>query len=184
MSRHCSFRFVFLSVAVLGCGAIAYIELSQRRLEPSFQGHSASYWLRELVAGRGDPSCFQALEAFRQMGTNADPVLATAIEARENPFARKYRLIYYRLPLAIRDLLHQPDEPMVLRAAAVSLLALPAPGRIHIAPTVLDLLEKPDSGLRLAVLQVINDRIADAGQLPFLLMAGDDPDAKVRRGVL
>ena len=113
------------------------------------------------------------------MGTNAEPVLVTAIEARENPLARSFRRFYPRLPAAIRRHLPEPYDPLALRAAALFVLRNSV--RIHITPKLLPFLKEPDSGLRLAVLSVVQP---EAGQIPFLLLASDDPDAKVRREVM
>jgi HEAT repeat protein len=42
------------------------------------------------------------------------------------------------------------------------------------------MLKEPDSGLRLAVLQAVANRIPDAGQIPLLVLAGNDSDPYLR----
>jgi HEAT repeat protein len=201
-------RIVSFAALVLACFFLAYFALSLWTPQPRFQDHSANYWLRQIAGsqfaspgmfigpavifpgnisvpynGPGvyrNPSASLAREAFRQLGTNAEPVLIDAIKARENSLARIYRRAYPRLRPALRQRLPEPYDPLALRAAA--LMALENPVRIHIVPKLLPLLKEHDSGLRLAVLSVIVQ--PDASQIPFLLLAGDDPDAKVRREVL
>jgi hypothetical protein len=207
-----SIRIVSLTAAVLICGCLAYVVSNRWTHEATFQGRSASYWLREIVRPQTigsqvvrprfvgsqilfpqsvgtqfgssnwfwGPAPAQISEAFNQMGTNAEPALVAAIKAREDPLTGAFRRIYPRLPAAIRKLLPQPYDPLELRAAA--LFVSRGPVRIHLIPTLLPLLKKPDSALRLAVLSLVVQ--ADAGQIPFLLLASDDPDAKVRREVL
>jgi HEAT repeat protein len=196
MPRQRSIKILSLTAAVLACGFIAFLAVSRWRQEPAFQGRSASYWLRQIVSPtivrRGinvsvtsgyilfaGPKSSQAMEAFNKMGTNAEPVLVAAIIARENSLASLFRRLYPRLPAAIRQRVPEPYDPLALRRAA--LFALQGPVRIHISPKLLPLLKEPDSGLRLAVLSVVQP---EAGQIPFLLMADDDPDTNVRRAVL
>jgi HEAT repeat protein len=170
---------IFLLAAVeLVCGVIAFLVWSYRTPEASYQGRSASDWLRDVLV----PGVFQnrALEAFRQMGTNADPVLVAAMEARDNLLARTFRHEYPELPDMIRKHIRQPADLIQMRQAA-GLVVRNTP-LDDIVPKLLPLLAAPDSKLRLAVLQAVDDRIEppDAGQIPFLLLATNDPDTEVR----
>jgi hypothetical protein len=205
MPRRRSIRIVSLIAVALVCAFIAYVVSNRWTPGASFQGHSASYWLRQIVRPQivGSPifspqktgpflllgparylylgpTSSPAVEAFDKMGTNAEPVLVAAIEARENPLTSLFRRVYPRLPAAIRQRLPEPYDPLALRSAALFVLRNTA--SIHITPKLLPLLQKPDSALRLAVLSVIVK--PDASQIPSLLLARDDPDAKVRREVL
>jgi HEAT repeat protein len=192
-----------LTAVVLFAGIIGIIAISRRTPEAYYQGHSASYWLRQLFgAKRGlsrvlaaadamgtdvDPSRgatrgpTPALEAFENMGTNADPVLVAALRGRENPFIRLYRGVWARLPTALQDHLPIRDDPWELRMEAVIVFQHAAPNRPM--PNLYEMLKEPDSGLRLAVLNATENRIPDANQISLLLLAGNDPDTSVRQEV-
>jgi HEAT repeat protein len=77
--------------------------------------------------------------------------------------------------------LPEPHDPLELRPAALFILQN-HDTRIHLVPKLIPLLQEPDSGLRLAVLSVVEQ--PDASQLPLLLLVGNDPDAKVRMELL
>jgi len=168
-----------LTAAVLVFGAIAFIVARQRTPEAYFQGRSSSSWLREFFGPNGGSS--QALEAFNKMGTNAEPVLVAALRARENPFVRVYRGLCVRMPAAIQQHLPKPEDPALLRMAAVIVLQHSTSTEIisHLYP----MLQEPDSGLRLAVLQAVDNRTPDATQIPLLVLAGNDPDPYLRAEV-
>jgi HEAT repeat protein len=177
MPRRRSIKIVCLTAAVFACGGIAYFAVHRQPEEPSFLGRSASYWLRQVVGRR---TSAPALEAFGQMGTNAEPVLVAAIAGRENSFAGIFRRVYPRLPPVIQNRFSPPENLRQLRAAAgLVVQSTPLDG---IAPKLLPLLAKPDSELRLIVLNLVANRIgpSDAGQVPFLLLAVKDPDPGVR----
>ncbi len=197
MPRRQNITKVSLIAAVLACGFIAYIAVSRSTPEASFQGHSASYWLRQLVrslnigspvllsprvgsSSHGGPTPFQVRQAFSAMGTNAEPVLIKAVIAKENMLTKTFRRVYPRLPACMRKLLPEPFDPLALRTAA--LFVLQSPGSIDIAPKLLPWLKEPDFRLRLAILSVVSQ--PDASQIPFLLLAGDDPSVRVRSEVL
>jgi HEAT repeat protein len=169
-----------LTAAVLAGGLIAYFALSQGTPEASYRGLSASDWLADFLSPRYDnPN--PALEAFDKMGTNADPVLVAALAGRENPFVRLYRRYWDRMPAVIQRRWPYPDEPELLRMAAVIVFQHSASNRI--IPNLYPMLKKPDSGVRVAVLQAMTNRIPDASQIPLLLLAGNDPDLAVRAEV-
>src|SRR3984957_17629492 len=199
MPRRRSIKIGLVIVAVLVCCVLTFV-VSRRTAEASFQGHSSSYWLRQTVRPRPvgavifssqiplPPGSYsygglippQAREAFNKMGTNAEPVLVEAILARENTVTKSFRRLYPRLPGSIRKLLPEPFDPLALRSAA--LFVLQSTGSIDIAPKLLPWLKEPDLGLRLAILSVVAQ--PDASQVPFLLLASDDPSARVRSEVL
>jgi HEAT repeat protein len=157
---------------------VACLMVNRSPPEASFKGRPASYWLGEVFGGRGQQG--EALEAFHQMGTNAEPVLVAAIEARENPFARMYRRICHYLPGQMRWNLPDRENPLTLRSAA-GYVAQNFPSH-QLAAKLLPLLKEPDSDLRLNVLYAVNNQIgpADAWQIPFVLSATNDPDEFVR----
>jgi HEAT repeat protein len=168
-----------LMAAVLACGAIAYSVVSQRPPESYYQGRSASSWLRDFFGPNGGAP--QALEAFVKMGTNAEPVLVAALRAGENPFVRVYRGLCARMPGAIQQHLPKPDDPALMRMAAVIVLQHSASSQI--ISNLYPMLKEPDSGVRLAVLQAVDNRIPDASQMPLLVLAGNDPDPYLRSEV-
>jgi hypothetical protein len=168
-----------LTAAALVCGIIACIVASQRTPEAYFQGRSASSWLREFFGPNGGSS--QALEAFNRMGTNAEPVLVAALRARENPFVRMYRSLCVRMPAAIQQHLRKPEDPALLRMAAVVVLQHSSSSQI--ISNLYPMFKEPDSGLRLAVLQAVDNRIPDASQIPLMVLAGNDPDPYLRAEV-
>jgi HEAT repeat protein len=181
MPRRRFSTIILLTAAVLACGALAYFAANRRTPEPSFQGHSARYWLRVFgVTGLQD----QAMEAFRQMGTNADPVLVAAVAGKESNFDKIFRRVYPKLPAAMQRRLTQPDDLLSLRSAA-QCVVMNSSSR-HIVPKLVSLLEDTDSGVRVAVLRAVQNRIGpkDADLIPPLLLAGNDPDARVRAGAL
>jgi hypothetical protein len=85
-----------LAVALVACAAIALHLSNQRTSEPVWHGRTASHWLQDFAARR---NLSEAALAFREMGTNADPALVSALKAKDNPFARVYRNLDVRLPL-------------------------------------------------------------------------------------
>jgi HEAT repeat protein len=177
MPRRRFITILCLAAAVLAGGAFIYVALNRRTPEPTFQGRSASYWLRAVFRGSQQR---QALDAFRQMGTNADSVLVAAIEAREGIYSRILRRVYPRLPTVIHRHLPPPEDLQELRSAAGFVVLNTS--LIDIVPKLLPLLEEPDSELRLAVLQTVSNRIGppDASQISFLLLAANDSSPKVR----
>jgi HEAT repeat protein len=178
MPRRRFITIVGLTAVVLACGVMAWVVANRRPPEPVFQGRSASYWLREIFGAKGRQS--QAMAAFRQMGTNAEPVLVTAMAAKENLLDRMFRRMYPRLPAMIRQRFPQPADHAELRSAA-GLVLMNNPFD-DIVPKLLPLLATPDSGVRMAVFSAVQNRIGptDAGQVPVVLMAANDPDLDVR----
>jgi hypothetical protein len=168
-----------LTAAVLVGAVIVFFVLSRRTPEGFYQGHSTSYWLREILYTGERQS--RALEAFNKMGADADPRLAAALGEKENPFVRFYRGLWDRLPTGLQQHLPKPDEPNLLQMAAVVVFQRAAPTRV--IPNLYPMLQEPDSGVRQAVLNAMKDRIPEAGQIPLLLLAGNDPDPSVRRDV-
>jgi HEAT repeat protein len=180
MPRRRSIKIVCLTAVVLACGVAGYLAVNRRTPEASFQGCSASYWLGAVFGVKGQQR--QALDAFRQMGTNAAPVLVAAIAARENLPVRTFRRIYPRLPAMIRQRFPQPANLEELRSAAL-FIARNTPS-VRLAPKLLPLLKTPDSDLRWAVLVASRIGPSDAGEISWLLLAENDPDIKVRAGML
>jgi hypothetical protein len=181
-----------ITAAVLVVGVIVIFTLSRRAPEAYYQGHSASYWLRDMLGANFRSSLgqmlhaanggrTQALEAFWNMGTNADPVLVAALEAKENPFVRLYRIAWAGMPTAMQQRLPKPKEPSMLRMAAVIVLQHAALNRPM--PNLYPMLKEPDSSLRTAVLNATENRTPDASQIPLLLLAGNDPEISVREEV-
>src|SRR5277367_3336438 len=192
MSRRRLFTNARLTAVVLFVGIIGIFAISRRTPEAYYQGHSASYWLRELVGANGGSSLrlkllvvnggpTLGLEAFKNMGTNADPVLVAALGAKENPFLRLYRIAWAGMPAAMQQRLPKPSEPSLLRMSAVIVFQHSALNRPM--PDLYEMLKEPDSGLRLAVLNATENRIPDASQIPLLLLAGNDPEISVREEV-
>jgi HEAT repeats len=179
MPRRRFFTMFHLTVVLLICGIITVIMLGQRPREAYFQGRSSSSWLRDFFGGKTGPP--QALEAFNKMGTNAEPVLMAALRGKENFFVRMYRGFCIRMPASIERFLPEPEEPNLLRMAAVVVLQRSSSSQI--ISNLYPMLKEHDSSLRLAVLQAVENRVPDAGQLPFLVLAGDDPDPYLRSEV-
>jgi HEAT repeat protein len=126
----------------------------------------------------------QALNAFRQMGTNADPVLVAALNAKDNPLAKTYRGIHLLLPQTLQQRLPQPYDPLELNLAA-SFVVL----NYHestIVLKLLPLLRLRATDLRTEILSAVQDRIgpADAGQIPAMLVAATDPSFTVREELM
>jgi hypothetical protein len=169
-----------LIVALLLFGVSVFFLVSRKVPEAYYQGLSASDWLGAFLSPHYDKPNL-ALEAFDNMGTNADPVLVAAISGKDNPLVRLYRRSWDKIPAAIQRRWPYPNEPELLRMAAVVVFQHSASNRI--VPDLYLMLKKPDSGLRLAVLQATTNRIPDANQVPLLLLAGNDPDLSVRAEV-
>jgi HEAT repeat protein len=169
-----------LTVAVLLCGLIAFFVARRRAPQASYRGLSASDWLGDFLSPHYDKPNL-ALEAFDKMGTNADPVLVAAIRGKDNPLVRLYRRCWDKMPAAIQRRWPYPNEPELLRMAAVVVFQHSPSNRI--IPNLYPMLKKPDSALRLAVLLATTNRIPDASQIPLLLLAGNDPDLSVRAEV-
>jgi hypothetical protein len=163
-------------LVLLCCAFVAVAVMSQGTPEAYFQGRSASSWLREFFGTHEGPT--QALEAFGKMGTNAEPVLVAAIRGKENVFVRAYRGLCTALPTAIRRHLHKPDDPALLRMAAVIVLQHSTSNQI--ISDLYPLFKEPDSALRLAVLEATDNHTPDAAQLSLMVLAGNDPDAYLR----
>jgi HEAT repeat protein len=168
-----------LAAAMLACCAIAFYVTSKKTPEAYFQGRSTSSWLREFFGPNGGPP--QALEAFNKMGTNAEPVLVAALRGKENFFVRMYRGFCARMPAAIQQHLPKSDDPELLRMAAVVVLQHSSSNQI--ISNLYPMLKEPDSEVRLAVLQAVDNRIPDASQIPLLVLAGNDPDPYLRAEV-
>jgi HEAT repeat protein len=85
------------------------------------------------------------------------------------------------MPAAIEQLLPKPEDPELMRMAAVVVLQHSSSSQI--ISNLYPMFKEPDSGLRLAVLQAVANRIPDAGQIPLLALAGNDPDPYLRSEV-
>lgn len=88
---------VMLVIGVLLAGA-AWLLYENRPASdgPEYNGKSAQQWLAEVFGNHGQQS--QALAAFREMGSNAFPVLVQALAKKETPADKVNRWIYPRLP--------------------------------------------------------------------------------------
>ncbi len=168
-----------LTASVLIAAIILILLVSLSTPEAFYQGHSASYWLREILYAGQRQS--QALEAFNKMGADADPVLVAALGQKENPFVRLYRGLWNRLPAGMERHLPKPDEPNLSQMAAVVVFQRAASTRA--IPNLYPMLKEPDSGVRQAVLNAMKERIPNRDQIPLLVLAGNDPDPTVRRDV-
>ena len=81
--RVSSFRFI-IAVTVLVIAVVATLFVfALWPHEPSYQGHSLSWWLEQRGMGlKNDPGTL----AIRQIGTNALPTLLRLIRTRDSPF--------------------------------------------------------------------------------------------------
>jgi hypothetical protein len=179
MPRRRFFTMFRLTVVLLACGIIAVFMVSQRPPEAYFENRSASSWLRDFFGAKTGPP--QALEAFDKMGTNAEPVLVAALKGKANIFVRTYRGFCVRMPGAIEQILPEPEDPNLLRMAAVVVLQHSSSSQI--ISDLYPMLNEPDSAVRLAVLQAVDNRIPNPSQLPLLVLAGNDPDPYLRSEV-
>ncbi|NLH51243.1 MAG: PAS domain-containing protein [Bacteroidales bacterium] len=75
----------------------------------------------------------------------------------------------------VEDLIHYHYDPAILS----SILALITTTTGDLLPVLLDLLKKPDSDLRIYVLQALGDR-GDQNAIPAIIEALDDPDPNVK----
>ena len=184
MSRRRFISIVFLALLLLiGC-LIACFTMNRHPAEPIFEGRTASSWLRELAAGSPN---IRAWAAFSGMGTNADPILMDALEARDTPLEKAFRSFYFakKLPARVRRFLPQPSgDPRQLQSAAFSVVQSSPDSPLFCKLAVC--LKQPDSKFRGEVLPVVYSRIGpeDAGQVPFLLLAANDTNAIVRSEAL
>ena len=186
---------------VLGfCVFVAIDVAMQRPREAYYKGRSASSWLREfygtnggVVSGvlRNSWKAFppglvgfnitgppRTLEAFNEMGANAEPVLVAALRGKENVFLRLYRSICWRVPESIQQHLPKVNDPELLRMAAVIVLQHSTSGAM--VSDLYPMMEKADSAFRLAILQATENQIPNADQIHWLLLAGNDPDRYLR----
>jgi HEAT repeat protein len=82
-------RILFISMAVIFAAAFAWFVLKPR--EPSYQGKTLTAWLEEETTNgveiypEADPA---AINAIRQIGTNAIPTLLKLAAVRDTPFRR------------------------------------------------------------------------------------------------
>src|SRR5690348_15408358 len=111
---------IMVALALFLCGAAVYFTENRRPLEASWHGRVASYWLQQILCG--PKSRAQAFQAFREMGTNADPVLFSALQGGETLFGTELRRLHASLPATIRQRLPQPMDPAALRSAAGSVV--------------------------------------------------------------
>jgi HEAT repeat protein len=147
--------------------------------EAYYQGRSASSWLRDLA--RSNEEFAEALEAFKKMGTNAEPVLVAALREKENPLVRIYRGLSPRMPSFIQQHLPKAEQPALLRMAAV--IALQHSSSKEIMDALYPMFKEPDSGLRLALLQAVENQVPNASQVSMLVSAADDRDPYLRSQV-
>jgi hypothetical protein len=82
MNKRLGIPLAILLLALLG----GVIWQTPRQREPVYQGKPLSFWLKdfELDAQLGKPSSDQAVEAVRQAGTNAFPILLRLFRARDS----------------------------------------------------------------------------------------------------
>jgi HEAT repeat protein len=177
------FRKAILAFALLAAIVAGLVFFgTKRQPQPSYQGRSARVWLDQIFAppplGKSPEVNRQAaFQAFRAMGTNAHPFLLAALEARETPLQRAFRLIYPRLPSKIQARLTPPPDPATLRSAADDVLLNVAP-RLPVA----ELLTLADSGARREVFQLATLYIgpSDTSQTPLLILTCRDTNAILR----
>jgi hypothetical protein len=183
-SRRQTVAIIAFAVIFFGCGIVTLFLSNNQPQEASFQGHTASYWLDGVFGTPHVMPQAQCLEAFRKMGTNAEPVLVAAMAARESPLARLFRRAYPRLPAMIRLRVNPPRSLMILQSAAMFVVV--NTDLSGIVPKLLPLLEDPDSQRRSTVIAAVGGKISpqDAPQVGLLLLAAADPDSGVRAGAL
>jgi hypothetical protein len=169
-----------LTATAFVAASVVVVVFLTRTPEPSFGGHSASFWLREItLAANGEEN--HALEAFNKMGTNSYPVLVRALGGKENPFVRLYRLAWERIPTGLQQRLPKPDEPALLQMSAVVVFQRSSTNQPF--PDLYPMLKESDSAVRQAVLNATKDHNPDASQIPLLALAANDPDITVRTEV-
>jgi len=161
--------FWFAVVAVMS-GAVLLIVLLPR--EPSYEGKSLSYWLRQCDSSqRTLPETFK--EALHQMGTNALPHLVARLGKKDS------RMKVWALNFCRR---HNWRQPALLRpawkdqnAAALALSELGESASSHVSEIAKHLSDYDTSLLVAPVLVSIGQRA-----IPALTNALATPDAAIR----
>lgn len=124
-----------------GLGVIAWQTLRQREIpEPLYKGKPISHWINLYGDGRAIP--IQEFEStWREMGTNAIPVLVKALGRHDNVVQKAYRVLWPKLPGSWQKRLPRPVNPYWIQERAIE--ALQAIGQIPDAaiPTLIHLVK-------------------------------------------
>ena len=125
-------------------GAIALHSLLRQR-EPEYQGKTLSAWLK--VGGHGDPDEDKpAIEAVRQIGTNAVPFLLDMVRAKDSKF--KLKLTNWTYDHLHYDILWSSAYETHMRAEGGFGVLDPADAQ-RAVPTLMKLMDDPDYEVRL-----------------------------------
>jgi hypothetical protein len=148
-------------------------------VDPVYHGKPASYWLSQVYS---TPNQSEAIQAFRELGTNADPILATAFRSARSPWRRAYMKFYRHLPPLARKVLpsawslNSESELVILNRRCI-----PSP---ELRTTLLECLKDRDHTRKMLALDALLHTASLHGSPPLsvaeLVTLFNDPDTEVR----
>jgi hypothetical protein len=156
----------FVVIAVLGISASMFT-LNPGPKEAYYQGRSASYWLDQW--DDSNPKQQEVLMAFREMGTNAFPVLLDAFDYKEDSpviFRLRQRLVSTPFVCCLYVLLPRQGD----RSESATDVLIQAYGETH-TQELLQWLKDPDMGIDDVVLSAVATHVGPANrdEVPILV---------------
>src|ERR1700722_1783893 len=107
MKRRKLLVIVALSALLLVIFLAILVSISSPGNMPSYQGKTARQWLNEVFTTNQTA----ALNAFREMGSNALPILVQAMRKKDSKWDRFYRGLHPKLPGFVRNRVSEPSAP-------------------------------------------------------------------------
>ncbi|HEY3856890.1 MAG TPA: HEAT repeat domain-containing protein [Verrucomicrobiae bacterium] len=187
-------RFWILPAAAL---VFLTILLIAHQYFPRYNGHSAKFWLRQVIA----PNIFDprtdnkaaAFEAFNEMGTKADAALIAGFRAKESAFHRLFarlrwsqmgQAICLKLPLRAQNVIDIYTQNYTQSLPWAAEAVVQRDDLREIAPKLLPLLEDTNWMVRVPVLGAVLYRIdpdkVTAVGLRWLSLAAQDEMPQIR----
>ncbi|MDB6121252.1 MAG: repeat protein [Pedosphaera sp.] len=157
---------------------VVVIVKSRSNPGPVYQGQTAQYWLTQVFTTNQQT----ALQAFREMGTNASPVLVNAFEKSDGLWDHWYQGNYPKLPARARKHLAPPIRDRDLWNSVDLVLLNNQNIRLPLRDVERLLRDKTHDDARGYVSRAVAHSIGPKNKdyVPILIECLDDPDRGIR----
>jgi HEAT repeat protein len=177
-------RWIVISVAtvvvLLAAGIWLLVANRSPMPVPTYQGKTEQYWLGQIFTGNQSA----AMKAFREMGTNAAPLLLKAMNARDSFWEKSYRKLYGVMPVSMRKHFDPPISAQEHRNAmeAAELIMMNNQNMRVILPDLVRLLAETNNPSRTTIMSSASALMTrdDSYCVPVLIDCLRDTNLDVR----